>query len=184
MQFRNAQSLGDGRFDCEIEHPVHGWIPYTLDPADTDKTVDNVSLRAAIGTDFQAHVAPNPAIALAQARAAVNAERDRRLGTTFAFAGKSYDCDKASLARITGAATLAGFAMGAGAEADDLRWHGGKADFTWIAADNSLTTMDAQTCFAFGNAAATNESAHIFAGHAIKAMDPIPADFTNDKYWP
>jgi len=127
---------------------------------------------------------PPPEEALAQARAAVNAERDRRLGTTFAFAGKSYDCDAQSLARITGAATLAGFAMGAGAKAGNLRWHGGKADFTWIAADNSLTTMDAQTCFAFGNAAATNQSAHIFAGHAIKAMDPIPADFTNDKYWP
>ena len=129
-------------------------------------------------------VPQSPQPTLAEARAAVNAERDRRMTATFAFAGKDYDCDKASLARITGAATLAGFAMVAGAEADDLRWHGGKADFTWIAADNSLTTMDAQTCFAFGNAAATNESAHIFAGHAIKAMDPIPADFTNDKYWP
>jgi len=94
--------------------------------------------------------------------------------------------DAASLQRESRlrAATLAGFAMGAGAKAGNLRWHGGAVDFTWIAADNSLTTMDAQTCFAFGNAAATNESAHIFAGHAIKAMDPIPADFTNDKYWP
>jgi len=118
------------------------------------------------------------------ARAAVNAERDRRLGTTFIFAGKSYDCDTASLARITGAATLAGFAMGAGAPSGNLRWHGGAADFTWIAADNSLTTMDAQTCFAFGNAAATNQSAHIFAGRTVKAMDPIPADYTDDKYWP
>jgi len=124
------------------------------------------------------------AIALAQARAAINAERDRRLGTTFTFAGKSYDCDTASLARITGAATLAGFAMGAGAAAGNLRWHGGAADFTWIAADNTLTTMDAQTCFAFGNAAATNQSAHIFAGRTVKAMDPIPADYTDDKYWP
>ena len=121
---------------------------------------------------------------MAQARAAINAERDRRLGTTFIFAGKSYDCDTASLARITGAATLAGFAMGAGAAAGNLRWHGGAADFMWIAADNTLTTMDAQTCFAFGNAAATNQSAHIFAGKAIKAMDPIPADYTDDKHWP
>ena len=136
--------------------------------------------------------APEPDVAtpeeiadrLTQARADVNAERDRRLGTTFTFAGKSYDCDTASLARITGAATLAGFAMGAGAQAGNLRWHGGAADFTWIAADNTLTTMDAQTCFAFGNAAATNQSAHIFAGKAIKAMDPIPADYTDDKYWP
>ena len=131
--------------------------------------------------------APPPvdeAIALAQARAAINAERDRRLGTTFTFAGKSYDCDTASLARITGAATLAGFAMGAGAAAGNLRWHGGTADFTWIAADNTLTTMDAQTCFAFGNAAAANQSAHIFAGRTVKAMDPITADYTDDKYWP
>jgi len=128
---------------------------------------------------FNAARAPSPPTSTA-----VNAERDRRLGTTFAFAGKDYDCDTASLARITGAATLAGFAMGAGAEADDLRWHGGAVDFTWIAADNSLTTMDAQTCFAFGNAAATNQSAHIFAGRTVKATDPIPADYTDDKYWP
>ena len=86
---------------------------------------------------------PDPAIALAQARAAVNAERDRRMTATFAFAGKRYDCDAQSLARITGAATLAGFAMGAGAKAGNLRWHEGKVDFTWIAADNSLITMDA-----------------------------------------
>jgi len=127
---------------------------------------------------------PDPSIALAQARAAVNAERDRRMTATFAFAGKSYDCDARSLQRITGAAALARFALIAGAEADDLRWHGGAADFTWIAADNSMTTMDAQTCAAFGDAAVANESAHIFAGHAIKAMDPIPADYTDDKYWP
>jgi len=122
--------------------------------------------------------------AIDQARAAVNAERDRRMTAAFAFAGKRYDCDARSLQRITGAATLAGFAMGAGAKAGNLRWHGGAVDFTWIAADNSLTTMDAQTCLAFGNAAATNQSAHIFAGHAIKAVDPIPADYTDDKYWP
>ena len=79
---------------------------------------------------------------------------------------------------------LCAAALGAGAAAGNLRWHGGAVDFTWIAADNSMTTMDAQTCFAFGNAAATNQSAHIFTCHAIKAMDPIPADYTNDKYWP
>jgi len=61
MQFRNAQSLGDGRFDCEIDHPIHGWIPYTLDPADTDNAVNNVALRAAIGKDFEAYVAPTAA---------------------------------------------------------------------------------------------------------------------------
>ena len=131
------------------------------------------------------NINPNPAVTLAQARAAVNAERDRRMTATFTFAGKPYDCDQASLARITGAASLAGFAMVAGAIAGNLRWHGGDADFTWIAADNTLTTMDAQTCFAFGQAAANNQSAHIFAGAAIKDTDPIPADYaTNEDYWP
>ena len=114
----------------------------------------------------------------------VNTERDRRITSTFAFSGKIYDCDQNSLARITGAATLAGFAIAGGAPSGNLRWHGGDVDFAWIAADNSLTTMDAQTCFAFGKAAATNQSAHIFAGKAIKAMDPIPTDYTDDKYWP
>ena len=128
---------------------------------------------------------PDPAIALAHARAAVNSERDRRMTATFAFAGKDFDCDQASLARITGAATLAGFAMGAGAPAEFMRWHQGVADFAWIAADNTLFPMDAQTCFAFGQAAANNQSAFIFAAQAIKGMDPIPADFaTNADYWP
>ena len=189
MNIRNARFNQFGGIDCEVEARGE-WVPFTASEDDSEAFGRQVYAAAAADSGTAAYVAPDPEPepdpeeALAQARAAVNAERDRRLGTTFAFAGKSYDCDAQSLARITGAATLAGFAMGAGAEADDLRWHGGKADFTWIAADNSLTTMDAQTCFAFGNAAATNQSAHIFAGHAIKAMDPIPADFTNDKYWP
>jgi hypothetical protein len=115
----------------------------------------------------------------------VNSERNRRMFSTFTFGGVDYDCEPLSLARITGAATLAGFAMGAGAVAGNLRWHGGADDFTWIAADNSLTTMDAQTCFAFGQTAANNQSAHVFAGAAIKAMDPTPQDFaSNEIYWP
>ena len=154
--------------------------------ADADTATANGWIDAtggAIGDDWDDGVFTKPARP-APTSTDVNAERDRRLGTTFPFAGKSYDCDTASLARITGAATLAGFAMGAGAQSGNLRWHGGAADFMWIAADNTLTTMDAQTCFGFGNAAATNQSAHIFAGKAVKAMDPIPSDYTDDKYWP
>jgi hypothetical protein len=114
----------------------------------------------------------------------VNAERDRRMFSTFTFGGVTYDCDDASLSRITGAATLAGFAIGAGSPVGNLRWHGGSVDFAWIAADNSETPMDAQTSFAFGQAAAVNQSTHIFAGAAIKAMNPIPQDYaTNESYW-
>lgn len=113
----------------------------------------------------------------------INAERDRRIAATFTFDGKPYDNDEASKQRITGAATLAGFAMAAGKQPGDLLWHGGTAPFTWIAADNSLTTMDAPTCFRFGQQCAAHETRMIFFARALKEMNPIPADYTADKYW-
>ena len=33
---RNVKELPDGRFDCEIEHPQFGWIPFTADPKDPE----------------------------------------------------------------------------------------------------------------------------------------------------
>ncbi len=57
---RNAKSINESstRFDVEIDHPTYGWIPYTLDPADEDQSIDNDALRALIGSDFEAYVAP------------------------------------------------------------------------------------------------------------------------------
>lgn len=123
-------------------------------------------------------------VALWPSRADVNAERNRRMRGTFTFNGTEFNCDADSLQRITGAGTLAGFAMAAGAQAGDLFWHGGESPFAWIAADNSTVTMDAQTAFAFGQAAAANETRHIFAAKALKDADPIPTDYAADEYWP
>ena len=36
MEFRNAVKTADGRVDCEINHPVYGWIPFTADPNDPE----------------------------------------------------------------------------------------------------------------------------------------------------
>ena len=71
-----------------------------------------------------------------------------------------------------------------GAEPGDLRWHGGDSDFVWIAADNSLTPMDAQTMFGFGQVAMAHKQAHIFAARTLKDAEPIPADYVDDGYWP
>ena len=62
-EVRNAASLqsDNARMNVEINHPQHGWIPYTLDPADTDTTIDNDEVMALIGTDFAAYVAPTQA---------------------------------------------------------------------------------------------------------------------------
>lgn len=45
MNYRNAKFVtADGVIDCEISHPVYGWIPYTLNPSDADTTINNDDL--------------------------------------------------------------------------------------------------------------------------------------------
>ena len=82
-QVRNAASLQSDnlRMDVEINHPQHGWIPYTLDPADTDTTIDNDAVMALIGDDFAAYVPPTQAELDADAAEGVRANRDSRLVT-------------------------------------------------------------------------------------------------------
>jgi len=104
----------------------------------------------------------------------VNQERDRRLQQDFTFNGNQFQRDTVSLSRITGAATLAGFAVAGGAQEGNLRWANANQDFGWIASDNSVVPMDAQTCFAFGQAAAAVETAIVFAAKSLRELDPIP----------
>jgi hypothetical protein len=65
--------------DVEINHPNYGWIPYTVDPADTDTTIDNDAVMALIGSNFTAYVAPTQAELDAEAAEQVRAERDGKL---------------------------------------------------------------------------------------------------------
>ena len=84
MNYRNAKYINDaGWIDCEIEHPDYGWIPYTLDPADTDMTVNNDDLLAAMAEngDVAAYVPPTQAELDAAAAASVRGERDMKLVT-------------------------------------------------------------------------------------------------------
>ena len=80
-EYRNASSLSadNTRIDVEINHPDYGWLPYTIDPTDTDNTIDNAALLALIGSDFSPYVAPTQEELDATAAANIRAERDRRL---------------------------------------------------------------------------------------------------------
>ena len=75
---RNAKSTNAENtiIDVEINHPVHGWIPYTINPDDTDQTVSNDGLLAMIGSSFAAYVPPTQAELDAQAAAGVRHQRD------------------------------------------------------------------------------------------------------------
>jgi len=83
MNYRNAKYIDATRIDCEIEHPAHGWIPYTLDPADTDMTVNNGDLLSAMAAngDVAAYVPPTQAELDEVAAQAVRSERDIKLSS-------------------------------------------------------------------------------------------------------
>jgi hypothetical protein len=114
----------------------------------------------------------------------VNQERDKRM-EKFTFGGKEYDIskDNGSLANVSGAGTLALGAIVAGAQPGNLRWADPNVDFSWIAEDNSLTTMDAQTTWAFAQAAAAWRKTMIYKARAIKDQQEIPADYKNNSHW-
>ena len=80
-QVRNTQSLNadNTMFDVEINHPNYGWIPYTLDPSDTDMTINNDELMVLIGTDFVTYVAPTTEEINTALAVEVRAERNARL---------------------------------------------------------------------------------------------------------
>ena len=90
-EVRNAASLQSDnlRMNVEINHPDYGWIPYTVDPADSDTTIDNNDVMALIGTDFAAYVAPTQAELDAELAAEVRADRDGRLTEVDAVAGNA-----------------------------------------------------------------------------------------------
>lgn len=113
----------------------------------------------------------------------VDAERDRRIRDGFTFMGYRFQSRDDDRENIAGASTAALAAIVNGSQPGNFRWHGGDSDFVWIAEDNSLVPMDAQTVFAFGQAAMAQKQAAIFAARALKDMDPIPADYQSDAYW-
>lgn len=114
----------------------------------------------------------------------VDAERDRRIDAGTEFQGVMFQSRATDRENIAGAAQLGFMAVVAGAQPGDLRWSKPAQDFAWIATDNSLVPMDAQTVVAFGRAAAERKQALIFAARLLKDMEQIPADFTDDKWWP
>lgn len=116
-------------------------------------------------------------------RAAVTAERDRRIVAGFEFGEQFYQSRAEDRENIAGASTAAFAAISGGALVGDFRWLNVNADFAWISANNTLVPMDAQTMFAFGRAAMAHKQGLIFACRALKDMATIPADFAADQYW-
>ncbi len=126
----------------------------------------------------------NGAIYAGTSKDDIHRERDRRAVSGFEFNGKRYQSFPTDRENIAGASQLAFMAIVAGSPAGNLKWRGADTeDFHWIAEDNSLTPMDAQTVVNFATAAARHKAKMIFASRALKDMDPIPSNYEDDIFW-
>jgi hypothetical protein len=81
MNYRNPVFIENGWIDCEIEHPVHGWTPFTCDPNDTGAQFDTAALFAKMQPHAAPYVPPTQEELDAMAAAGIRAERDYRLAT-------------------------------------------------------------------------------------------------------
>lgn len=75
MQWRNARFTASGLVDCEIDHPRHGWIPFTVDPADTGAPFDVAALDAEIRAAGTIAAYVPPVVDPNEARAAMQLTR-------------------------------------------------------------------------------------------------------------
>ena len=91
MKYRNAKYISATNIDCEIEHAAFGWIPYSLDPSDTDMTINNDDLLAAMEAagDVAAYVPPTQAELDATLSGQLRAQRDLLLSEVDTIAGNA-----------------------------------------------------------------------------------------------
>ena len=174
MEFRNPVFNALGTIDCEVNHPVYGWIPFTAGP--DDPASEDIYEAAAVTAG--PYVPPPPAALTA---VDVDAERDRRIlsGASFTVTGYANPIrlagDPVTRANLADVAVMAQVQIAAGNGTATLVWR--DEDNT----DHTLTFVQVLELFglgfAFFNAVWT-------AAWPLKDADPIPADYTDDSYWP
>lgn len=174
-----------GLFVREVQIDPYGGIPtnFTLTPV---PDIPEGKFAVFDGSNWRiVDEAPKPYVPPIQTWQ-VDQEKDRRTAMGFIYNGKAYLTETQSqMNDILGALADATAAITVDqAQPGDLRWADPRYDFAWSAADGSGVPMDAQTCLAFTRAAVRRKSLLVGAGLALKAMNPIPVDYMDDKYWP
>lgn len=106
MDVNNLSYNAHGTIDCDIDHPVHGWISFTASPDDVDPLGPEIYSRAVAG-GFGA-IAPYvpPIITLEAAKTSKNLEintaRAAANSRTFPHDGHNFACDALSRSDIDG----------------------------------------------------------------------------------
>jgi hypothetical protein len=81
MNYRNPIYTKNGWIDCEIEHPVYGWIPFTCNPNDKGAQFNTAELFAEMQPHAAPYVFPPPPTA-EELAAQVRIERNRLLAAS------------------------------------------------------------------------------------------------------
>jgi len=147
MDYRNARYNADGSIDCEIEHPVYGWIPFTATPNDPEDY--GRELFAIINSSGSAvpYIAPDPAPITTRQ---IKAEAYRRIVII---------CPEWKQRNLTAQASILAEKGRANWTTEELAaWEAGEAIWSEIAAIRAKSDE-------------------------IELMDPIPQDYTEDKWW-
>jgi hypothetical protein len=175
MDIRNAVRRSAEVIDCEIEHPVYGWIPFTATTYDVEQSGRDIfaAIEAGDAGAIADYVPPAPT------DGDVNTERARRIlaGRAFDIAGyglvavEGRDEDVRNLGAL-GTAALAQIGAGNGTGLMQFR-----------DADNVIHDLTWAQMFALWSASTEYVSALYAASWALKD-DGIPADFIDAAYWP
>lgn len=167
MDVRNPVHNGDGSIDCEIEHPIYGWIPYTCRDGSGEAQMQDIWNRLQ-EMDIAPYVPP------AVTEAQVRAEAQRRLEAI----GSPYTPAE----RETWGPQVAEAERYLAAEPGDnapTPLLGPLAEARGI----SITEM-AALVLGKRDAYAAASGAILAAQARLLAMDPIPADYADDSRWP
>lgn len=167
LNIRNPRYNAHGTVDVEYDHPDLGWIPFTADP-------DGLLLEQEIyDLAQQGEVASYQGETVSSGQ--VNLERQRRIAV-----GKVIDG-----VHVTGsdedARNLMSLALGA-----QMRLAAGDTETVTTFRDGGNFDHDltpAQLLSLWQQSAAYVSDLYA-ASWALKAMEPIPADYANDSYWP
>lgn len=102
MQVKNLKYNAASTIDCEIEHPVYGWIPFTASPEDTESLGKEIYAKAVSGE--YGPVAPYvaPPVSREQQVVAIEAERDATIAAGVLHFGTLYHADDTFLTEMLG----------------------------------------------------------------------------------
>lgn len=154
------------RADCEVNHPVRGWEPYTAQEGVTPLVWQSIQA----GT-----VAPY----VPKVREVV-AERERRIeaGATLTVTGYGpvqLAGDDATRADLQAQATAAQLYISSGNTTQAMQVRG---------SDGTVHTLTPAQMLELWSLGAAYIQGIFAASWALEAMDPIPADFAADSRWP